>query len=172
MWFGPHAAHGTVFVPIPSGAGDVPPPYRIGRQSILDRRSAFWAFRFVENLANLKFSHAIQDIQAAQAPLEKQGDLLVDRWRSKGGNLTAAVHRHAAQVLEAWWLLGDLAPAAQHLVGDMERGCCGDSDQLMAKYADGYVTIPAGGHDVSTATGYPAWWLAAVGYPAGPPEPG
>jgi len=96
----------------------------------------------------LKFVYAIQDIQAAQAFFEKRGETLVKRWQSKSGNLTAEVHEHAAQVLKSWWLLGD---------------------QLMAKYADGYVTIPAGDHDVSTPSGYPAWWLAAVGYPAGPP---
>eukprot|EP00667_Euglena_gracilis_P005864 EG_transcript_5904 len=150
LWFGPHAAHGTCYVPIPSGALEVPPPYRVARQGVLDRNSAFWAFRYVENLANLKFSYTIRHIQAAQQRLEKQGALLVQSWRASRNNVTASMLAHTSKVLSAWWSLGDA---------------------LMVQYADGFVTAPAGGQDSSEPTGYPAWWLQAVGFPAGPPPP-
>eukprot|EP00668_Euglena_longa_P001345 GGOE01001597.1.p1 GENE.GGOE01001597.1~~GGOE01001597.1.p1 ORF type:complete len:559 (+),score=140.68 GGOE01001597.1:26-1702(+) len=150
LWFGPHAAHGTCYIPIPCGALEVPQPYRIARQGVLDRGSAFWAFRYVENLANLKFSYTIPHIKSAQQMFEKQGALLVESWRSSRINVTSSMSAHALKVLSAWWSLGDA---------------------LMVQYADGYITTPAGGQDSFTPTGYPAWWLTAVGYENGPPPP-
>lgn len=38
-------------------------------------------------------------------------------------------------------------------------------DNLMFKYADGWVNVPTLGEGV----GYPAWWLRVVGYAEGPP---
>jgi len=42
-------------------------------------------------------------------------------------------------------------------------------NSLLFTYADGDVNYWAGGNFHSISTGYPAWWLEAVGYPNGPP---
>ncbi len=37
-------------------------------------------------------------------------------------------------------------------------------DELLFKYADGFVNVPV----IGSTVGYPAWWLRAVGYQNGP----
>ncbi len=153
-WYGPHAAHGTVFAPFAVGMTELPDAYSYGVQAYFNRSSAFWAHRYVLNLANLKFEYAIKDVQAAQAEWEKKGELLRDdidaKW--KAGSMTVAEMtnlyvQHAKDLVAAWWNL---------------------ADALMFKYADGFVSEPG---KIGQSVGYPAWWLKAVGYPGGPPKP-
>lgn len=107
VWMGPHAAHGTCFVPIPVGVKDVPESYRRARQGVLDRQSAFWAHRYVENLATIKFSYMIKDINATQAQFEEAGVKLRDYYNANFGPdgnisaLTADVDGLARSVLQA-----------------------------------------------------------------------
>ena len=53
-WFGPHAAHGTCFVPVFAGCEAAPSALNVGNASTIDRGSAWWAHRFAHNLAQLK----------------------------------------------------------------------------------------------------------------------
>lgn len=77
-WFGPHAAHGTVYVPILSGMTTVPSCLQ-GWQGVMDFTKSFWAFRAVENLAQIKFSFIIQNIRSAQDQLEGDSQELVNQ---------------------------------------------------------------------------------------------
>ena len=45
MWFGPHAAHGTCYVPLPAGAAAVPDAYTVADPRKLSRASAYWAHK-------------------------------------------------------------------------------------------------------------------------------
>jgi dipeptidase len=156
IWFGPHAAHGTCYVPFSATAMlDVPESYRVGNQMTLDRSAAYWAFRFVENWANLKFSYAIKDIAAEQIRLEGQSMKVqqeILQSASQGMSYRDVQEKlsiNTASVLENWWRLLDF---------------------LVVKYADGYVTEPDTGK-IGQSVGYPAWWLTKVGYESGPPPP-
>jgi len=125
-----------------------------GRSGVLDRQSAFWAFRYVENLANLRFTPMLADINRRQSQWETKGAALREQAIAtfqtdhNATHLTASLVAHADAVLADWWQL---------------------ADELMVKFADGYVTTNMGPVDVSVSPGYPAWWLKEVGYQSGPP---
>ncbi|EKX54792.1 hypothetical protein GUITHDRAFT_159096 [Guillardia theta CCMP2712] len=152
VWFGPHGAHATVYVPFAIGMQDLPPAYKIGNPSKLDRRSAYWAHRYVENLANLRWSDMIKDIRAQSSKWEETSKALVGKVDQIGlkdpKKMTDLYIANANGVIKSWWKL---------------------ADDLMEKYADGNV--------YGKPVGYPAWWLQAailahppvVGYPNGPP---
>jgi len=57
-----------------------PRSYNSGWQGIFSRETAYWAFRYVENIANLKFSMSIQDIKAKQKDLEGASMQLQANW--------------------------------------------------------------------------------------------
>ena len=157
VWWGPDAPHSTVYVPFYAGITRVPEAYSEGNLRQFSRDSAWWAFDFVSNWADLKFSYMIQDIREQQTLLEGQAfgeqsvveqtaasmyetdpdsarDYLTDYCASNGGN-----------VVREWWSF---------------------ADYLIVKYHDGYVNTPVLGEGV----GYPAWWLDAVEYDEGPTQ--
>jgi len=146
LWYGPHAAAGTVFLPLAARATSVPSEYTIADPKNLSRDSAYWAHRYVYNIAKMKYSYAMQDVRELQTRLEDEGEQLVrklDSAPSTPESLNAAYAKHATRVVEAFWAM---------------------PDKLMQKYADGWL------EDGSTL-GYPAEWLRAVGYQNGPPQP-
>jgi len=148
IWFGPHASAGTVFVPIMAKSTAVPKPYFDADPSTLSKNSAYWAHRYVFNAAKIKYSYAMQDVRTMQARLEAEGAALVAHIDSTTRDITPEMLNelqagHAAKVLSNWWSL---------------------PDTIIEKYSDGWLKS-------ETALGYPNWWLAAVGYPTGPPPP-
>ena len=108
----------------------------VGNASLVDRRSSWWAHRYVLNLARgLRFDQALVDIKDAQSEWEKRGagalremerlfsesDASVsdDRRSSAVALMTAMAASHADAARDAWWRL---------------------ADALMAKFADGFVS--------------------------------
>ena len=144
IWFGPHAAHATVYVPFTIGMLHLPEAYSIGNPWKLSRGSAYWAHRYVENLANLRWKDMIQDIRLAKQELMQVSQELLEELDKAStmppAQVTLRLVENAKYVVQRWWLL---------------------ADELMEKYADGNVN--------GVAQGYPAWWLKAVGFPSGPP---
>lgn len=146
MWFGPHSAAATCFIPFSAPTSGVPLPYQNGNPDTFNRSSAYWAHRNVFNIAKIKYSYAMTDVRALQAQFESEGEELVARLDAPGttpAQMTAAYFEHAGKVHQAFW---DLA------------------DRIVGRYADGWL-------DDKTALGYPDWWLKAVGYENGPPPP-
>lgn len=156
LWFAPGAAHGTVYVPLSPHMSAVPAAYSHGNPLEFDRATATWATRTVSNIMDLKWSYAVKDVAAAQDALETvAGGAAVAAVESECGKITKAAAladcmdgiygEHAGKSVASWWALADL---------------------LMYRYSDGWVNqLPAS----ADPTGYPAWWLKAVGYAQGPP---
>ena len=94
----------------------------------------------------------IVDIDAARERAHQaalQAVAAAERSDGSGAALTPIFSAHAAQVLSGMWEL---------------------ADELMFKYADGFVNevMPDTTVKVSTQP-YPDWWLKDVGYQNGPP---
>ena len=186
MWIGMHAAHGTCFVPTPCGVVSLAEGLTVGNATLVDRRSAWWAHRYVLNLARgLRFDRAVADIRDAQRDWERRGagalremERLFTRDQARATRettvfsdateaeeekdaaaraasavalMTGIASRHADAARDAWWRL---------------------ADALMAKFADGFVSLTRDGATVpGRSEGYPDWWLDAAGFGDGPPPP-
>lgn len=169
LWWGPHAAPYTVYVPFSAGM-DALPDCTLGHHSALEKASLFWAVRYLANIVQLKRSYAIKDVEALQAKLHARGlDVQAQVDRSFGGssarsssahgvahgstvasaNITGAYHQHADAVVKALWAA---------------------TDALMFKYADGWINeVRPDGSFSSKQVDAPDWWLRAVNYTQGPP---
>ena len=153
LWFGPASALGTVFTPFLVGM-EIPPSFRSGHHARFSRESAFWAACYVHNVANLKWSYAVNDVEMRQNQLEHASAAMVERMEaqySRNKNMTAveqSFFENAAAIVASLWSL---------------------SDEIVFKYASGFVNEPPDG--MSQMVGYPAWWLQQVSYQEGPPPP-
>lgn len=165
MWFGPASALGTIFTPFVVSMNDIPASFRSGHQLEFSRTAAFWAACVVHNIANLKWSYAVQDVEKLQNKLESASIQMVqsmneycqetnskrtyDTNKILPSHVEEVYRRNADQIVEALWKL---------------------SDDLLFKYASGFVNEAPPG-EMSQMVGYPQWWLEAVGYEQGPPPP-
>lgn len=162
LWFAPHAAHTSCYVPFPCGmvsdmVASFPLPVAYTNNTIMnvDRGVGAWqASRFVFNIAQLKFSFMISDINALQqrmenASLKLQASVDAEYVKAPGSksmlSVAVAYSNNANAVVKAWW---------------------GLADYLMLRYADGYCNGCQ--KDEPRHMGYPAWWLNDVGYADGP----
>jgi len=151
VWFGHDAAYSTCYVPFYAGMTEMPKPYMTGSMTKFSRESSWWAFNFVSNWADLKYSYMIKDINTAQERLENKAFEM----QSSIEKVASTLHKnnpdlaveyltdycinHANDVVNEWWNL---------------------ADYLVVKYSDGFINQPKVGQGV----GYPAWWLKRVGY--------
>ncbi|NQT29225.1 MAG: C69 family dipeptidase [Candidatus Saganbacteria bacterium] len=154
-WVGLDAPYTTVYVPFYCGALDLPESYQTGDPQKYSKGCAWWAFNFVSNWADLKYSYMKKDILAKQKELEdqeftmqpvvdKQALALYKKDPQKAREyLTNYGINNANNVVSEWWEL---------------------AFYLLAKYTDGYVNIP----NPATEVGYPKGWLDQVGYKNGP----
>lgn len=155
LWFGPASALGTVFTPFVVNM-EIPASFRSGHHAVFSRESAFWASCFVHNVANLKWSYAVKDIEEQQSKLEQASVAMVERMEARYSQnqdfaaVEKALSDNAATIVASLWSL---------------------SDAIVFKYASGFVNDPSLPDGMSQMVGYPAWWLKDVGYQNGPPPP-
>jgi dipeptidase len=148
LWFGEDAPHSTCYIPFYCQITEVPESFTTGSRLIFDKNFAWWAFNFVSNWADLKYSYMIEDIKAAQKEVE--GDFFamqsavemaaLDLYKKDPAlavkYLTNYSNDAANRAVNRWWKL---------------------ADELVAKYDDGYV-------NALDSVGYPTWWLEEVGF--------
>jgi len=188
LWFGPHAAHGTVYVPLVLAMEDTPDCLSWTYQGVYNMSNSFWAFRNVLNLAQIKFSYIIQDIQQAQFALESASVQLIGAltgaYSSPGGmdiDIDTRMPQEYSQRSSEFTSLSE----GQYITLMLTLNAEAARDrfitllhELMFKYGDGYVSSWDGGEGSGSGTGintfhassvgYPAWWLSGVGYSDGP----
>lgn len=119
IWIGLGEADTTCFFPIYIGVTELPESITIGNHWEFDRRSARWAFDYVDYHTMPFYSRAIKYVQEAQNYWENKAitelkwvDELALRLYEQNPDaakkfLTAYCKIHLDQVLQAWWELGD-----------------------------------------------------------------
>jgi len=149
VWFAEDDPKTSCFVPFYCGITRIPRAFEIGGRDKFERESAFWAFNFVGNWAELKFSYMIEDIREKvttfedeffdlQPVIEKTAvELYKKDPKLAQAYLTDYSCSKAQSVVDAWWTFGEF---------------------LIAKYSDGYINFPRTGRSV----GYPQEWLDKV----------
>jgi dipeptidase len=151
LWFGLHAPSTTCYTPLYCGITSVPQSLQIRDPFKISRDSAWWAFAFVHNYANLFWNYMIKDIQAVQSKFEHEFLAMqpaieaaaVAMYNTEPNLAITFLTNYCVdavnRVVNAWW---DLA------------------DTLVSKYHDGYIWADG----KRTGIGYPQWWLEAVGF--------
>ncbi len=147
LWFGEDTPHSTVYMPIYAGVTSVPKSLSVMNRYEFTRESAWWAFDFVENWANLSYSYMIEDIKAKQAQYEGEFFAMQPAIETAAAALYKTDPKLALAFLTRY--TGDTVNRVVSEWWDF-------ADSLVAKYNDGYVN--------NKSKGYPADWLKAQGY--------
>lgn len=154
VWWGATAPHSSVLVPFYCGITDIPDSYEQGNLSEFNRTTAYWAFNFMGNWAELKWSYIYPEIQAKQAELEGKA------FAMQNAIETAAAKLHEVDPeLCKEFLTNYCTDVAARVIDNIWEF----NDYLVVKYSDGYVNVP----NVGQSVGYPDWWLKEVGYDNG-----
>jgi len=146
-WYGMDNPFTNFFIPLYTTITELPEAYTRGSIQSFSRDSAWWAFNFVANYANLRYSDMILDIQKVQKEIEDLEFNLQSVIEQTALNLPSS-HRQIIPVfltrycvsnarmnLDRWWKLADF---------------------LITKYNDGYVQDEKGD---PREVGYPEKWL-------------
>jgi dipeptidase len=149
-WYGLDDTYTSVYIPLYAGITRVPESFTVGRIDRFSWDSAWWVFNFVANIANLKYSFMIEDIQAVQSELE-------DRFLAMQPVIETTALTLAETDPE---LMREFL--TQYSVGQAEevvRRWKELGEALLTKYNDGYV---AGEGEEEVERGYPESWLREV----------
>ena len=148
VWLAFGAQDTSCFMPLYAGITKIPESFKIGDHWEFDRKSARWAFDYVDFHAQVVYSHAIKDVRKAQEKWEGSAvakTLTVDKFAHELYKKDPAEARqfltdycvnNANRVIDAWWELGD---------------------QLLVKYNHLWL------YDIKTRKTnkleFPEWWL-------------
>ena len=150
LWYGVDDTYTTCYFPLYCGIDAIPESYTIGSLQKFSWESAWWVFNFVSNIACLKYSYMLPEIQEVQSDIEgtlialqpavdatalglsDSNPQLMTRY------LTDYCVTHGEQVVRRWRELGE---------------------RLLTKYNDGYVKDEDGR---PREKGYPEGWLREV----------
>lgn len=151
IWWGPHAAPYTMYVPYAAGMTKLPAA-TLGFQSTLNKGAQYWAQRYLATMVQTKFSYMIDDVHALQSKVHNMSLAVqaeCDKLKANDPTITTKYNANAEAVLALTWKL---------------------IDDLHFKYADGWLNeVKPDGSFESSRTPYPDWWFKAVNYTNGPP---
>ena len=155
VWIGFDRPDTTVYVPFYIGVNDLPVSYRNGSPFKYDRKFMWWAFDFVSNWADLKYSYMIKDINAKQKEIQDKEFADV-----------AKIDQKALKLYKIWPRLARyyLTRYSTKNANWVQKEWCNLADTLIAKYSQGYMVVS----DKVTEVGYPKAWLDKTNYADGP----
>jgi len=119
VWIAFGAQDTSCYMPFYIGVTEIPRSFEIGDHWVFSRDSARWAFDYVDFHTQVLYSYAIKDVREAQNKWEKSAvdkTSAIDEWAVKLYQkdpaearrfLTEYCINHAANVISAWWTLGD-----------------------------------------------------------------
>jgi dipeptidase len=119
VWLALGAQDTSCFMPFYAGITKIPESFKIGDHWVFDRKSARWAFDYVDFHTQVVYSHAIKDVRKAQEKWERSAvaktattDKFAQELYKKDPAeakefLTDYCINNANRVIDAWWELGD-----------------------------------------------------------------
>lgn len=149
-WYGVDDTYTTCYVPLYCCINDLPKSFTVGDLQKFSWDSAWWVFNFVANIANLKYSYMIKDIQKVQIALEGNFIALQPIIEKTALELSKSDPKLTARFLTDYSVShGELVVKRWIELGEY----------LLTKYNDGYVKDEKGR---PRAVGYPSEWLKEV----------
>jgi len=149
-WYGMDDTYTTCYFPLYCGITAIPGSYETGTMQHFSWNSAWWVFNFVANIANLKYSYMIKDIQKVQKELEGQFFAFQPAVETAAADLNGKDPQLAKQFLTTYSVSqGEMVMRKWKQLGE----------DLLTKYNDGYVKDEKGRPQ---SVGYPEEWLRDV----------
>jgi len=142
-WFGVDDTYFTCYVPIFVGNTSMPEPFTIGDINRFSWDSMWWAFNFVSNFSNIKYSYMVKDMQEVQHRLESQMISQVDSITKATLNLSKEKQIEELTSFSNGW--GEKVHKEWIALGE----------HLLTKYNDGYVKDE---NNRIEEVGYPDAW--------------
>ncbi|MCF6331875.1 MAG: C69 family dipeptidase [Draconibacterium sp.] len=147
MWYSPDDTYSNCYTPFYPSMKNVPKSYAEGNLGHFSWESAWWAFNFVSNYINLKYSYMISDVQKIQKKLETKALSRQDSVETEVLEIYKSNPEKAVQILEDYSI-----NTANNVVDEWrELG-----QMLVVKYIDGYINDEKGS---GQSVGYPKDWL-------------
>jgi len=145
LWYGVDDTYTTCYFPLYAGVTDVPNSFKDGNLKRFSMNSAWWIFNGVANLANIKYSYMVKDIQKVQHELESDFQNQVAKMDKQALDLKNDQSKLSAALTEFSLESGNrVFNAWTELFLD-----------LLTRYNDGYVQDNRGNPQ---QVGYPADW--------------
>ncbi len=151
VWLAFGAQDTSCFMPLYIGMNKIPRSFEIGDHYVFDRKSARWAFDYVDFHTQVVYSYAIKDVREAQEKWEGLAmakipiidKIALDLYQKDPVQtkefLTDTCINNANSVINAWWELGD---------------------QLLVKYNHVWHYDPQ--TRKRSQLKYPDWWLKEI----------
>lgn len=141
-WFAPDTPLTSVYVPLYRGVDAISRSFSQGHNLNFSRYSAWWAFDFVNNWMQLRYSTMSTEdvyprIEAWQDDIDRQRRAVEEE--KEGPHLAAWQASLQENLVADWWKL---------------------ADSLVVKYNDGYMNIPRVGEKI----GYPEFFTDMIGF--------
>lgn len=152
LWFGQDSPDTTVYVPMYCGVTEVPESWSSGLRHQFDPDSAWWAFNFVNNWANLRWDAMYTEIREKKASYEDVFFADQNEIEAEAAELFSKNPAESVRYLTKY---------TNDAMNTVEDGWWEFAWYLVGKYYDG-MSINEDGS--STTLGYPMAYLEAVDY--------
>lgn len=146
MWYSPDDTYTNCYTPFYPGMKKIPEAYAHGDHGHFSWNSAWWAFNFVSNYINLKYSYMIKDVQKVQKELETVALAQQDSVEQEALLAFQQNKNESIQLLENY-----CTQTANHVVYEWKEL----GQYLITKYIDGYMNDKKGSEQ---SVGYPQDW--------------